>query len=189
MLVADHISPLVIPRPMSGTQRLDVLVATHIDTVWRTLKRLGVEPGSVDDATQRVFMVAASKLDIIEPRGERAYLLGIAVRVASELRRTHARTWVREVPDGGAAADAWPSDVSIEDLVDEKRAVEVLTRALDRLSPDLRETFVLFELEELGAPEVAALLGISEGTVASRVRRAREHIRAALERWARKERR
>jgi RNA polymerase sigma-70 factor (ECF subfamily) len=44
----------------------------------------------------------------------------------------------------------------------------------------LREAFVLFELEELSAPEVARLLGVSVGTVASRVRLAREQIRKTL---------
>ena len=46
-------------------------------------------------------------------------------------------------------------------------------RALDALSEDLRAVLVLCDLEERPAPEAAALLGVPEGTVRSRLRRAR----------------
>jgi hypothetical protein len=78
------------------------------------------------------------------------------------------------------AGDA-SSEPLADALLDAKRAREVLARALDRLTPDLREAFVLFELEELTAPEVAAIVGVPEGTVASRVRRARVEVRASFE--------
>ena len=45
---------------------------------------------------------------------------------------------------------------------------------LDGLTDDLRVSFVLYELEGLSSPEIATLLGIPLGTVASRLRRARE---------------
>ena len=73
------------------------------------------------------------------------------------------------------------SDARLPDAL-EKRAREALARALDTVSRELREAFVLFELEELSAPEVAKLLHIPVGTVASRVRRARAAIRDALAR-------
>jgi RNA polymerase sigma-70 factor (ECF subfamily) len=168
--------------------RLRTMVGTHFDAVWRTLKRLGVREDRIDDACQRVWIVAASKLESIEPGGERAYLLGIALRIASDARRSARRE--REVAYDGdctPASDACDTVPSPDVLLDAKRAREVLSRALDRLTPDLREAFVLFELEELTAPEVARLLGVPEGTVASRVRRAREQIRASLGRLARRE--
>lgn len=169
--------------------RLRAMVAAHFDTVWRTLKRLGVDGGAVDDACQRVWLVATGKLDAIDPARERAYLLGIALRVASDARRAAKRH--REIADGGEAERGGAGSELVpapDALLDAKRAREILSRALERLIPDLREAFVLFELEELSAPEVAALLDVPEGTVASRVRRAREQIRASLERHARRTR-
>src|SRR5262245_2857981 len=78
-------------------ERLEAMVEMYFDAVWRSLRRLGVADGSLDDAAQQVFMIAARKLDIIDPAGEKSYLLGIAVRVASDARRTRTRR--REVSD------------------------------------------------------------------------------------------
>ena len=118
----------------------------------------------------------------IRADGERAYLLGVATRVASEFRRAASRR--PEIPSSDAGAND-PAHTPLQDvLLDEKRARAMLTQALERLSSEIREAFVLFELEEATAPEVAAILGVPEGTVASRVRRARaEILRATLERW------
>jgi RNA polymerase sigma-70 factor (ECF subfamily) len=54
----------------------------------------------------------------------------------------------------------------------EERAL--LDRVLDGMPDDLRTVFVLFVLEGTSTPEIAALLGLPSGTVASRLRRARE---------------
>ncbi|MFT3771354.1 MAG: sigma factor-like helix-turn-helix DNA-binding protein [Minicystis sp.] len=51
---------------------------------------------------------------------------------------------------------------------------------------DLRAVFVLFELEQATMAEIAAMLDLPPGTVASRLRRAREHFQAAARRIAAK---
>ena len=50
---------------------------------------------------------------------------------------------------------------------------------LSKVDPDLVEVFVLYELEGLTSPEIADLLEIPVGSVASRLRRAREQFREA----------
>jgi RNA polymerase sigma-70 factor (ECF subfamily) len=67
-----------------------------------------------------------------------------------------------------------------DELLDHKRNLTDLEAALTDLSDENRDAFVLFEIEELSAPQVAELLGVPVGTVASRVRRAREQIRRKL---------
>jgi RNA polymerase sigma-70 factor (ECF subfamily) len=162
--------------------RLRGMVADHFDTVWHSLRRLGVSVAGVDDGAQQVFMVAARRLNEIEIGGERRYLLGIAVRVASDARRAVARR--REVPlDPKAAAEstlllARPRQPDEE--LEQKRELALLAELLDEMPDELREAFVLFELEELSAPEVGRVLDIPIGTVASRVRRARERLRESL---------
>ena len=64
--------------------------------------------------------------------------------------------------------------VSAQALLDQKRLRQMLDRVLDALSDDLRVSFVLYELEGLSSPEIATLLRIPLGTVASRLRRGRE---------------
>jgi RNA polymerase sigma-70 factor (ECF subfamily) len=59
-----------------------------------------------------------------------------------------------------------------------KRAIDA---ALDRLTPDLRETFVLREIEGRPYSEIAALQDTGEAALRKRVERAKEIVRAALE--------
>jgi RNA polymerase sigma-70 factor (ECF subfamily) len=66
--------------------------------------------------------------------------------------------------------------------MEQRRARHLLDEILDGLELDVRTVFVLFELEELTAPEISELLGIPIGTVASRLRRAREDFRSELTR-------
>jgi RNA polymerase sigma-70 factor (ECF subfamily) len=157
------------------------LVHEHFDVVWRSLRRLGVPPGSVDDAAQQVFIVAARKLDTIHVAGEKPYLLGIAVRIASDARRSQARR--REVPrDEAEEGDRVDPQPSPEDLVDRKRAREILDRVLSAMPMDLRAAFTMFEIEEMSVPEVASALGIPVGTAASRLRRARQQFHEIVRR-------
>jgi RNA polymerase sigma-70 factor (ECF subfamily) len=154
------------------------MVDGHFDAVWRALKRLGVPDGGVDDAAQQVFLVASRRLDEIATGGERAYLLGVALRVASEARRTVRRR--REVLMEETEEAIPEAGRPLEELLDEKRARQALGGYLASMPDEMREAFVLFELEEMSAPEVAAALGVPAGTVASRVRRARDFIRQRL---------
>jgi len=158
-------------------ERLEAMVQAHFDAVWRSLRRLGVADGSLDDAAQQVFLIASRKLDAIDPAGEKAYLLGIAARVASDARRSHSRR--REVADDAERIDPAPSQ---EELVDRKRAREQLDRVLAAMPMDLRVRFTMFEIEGLSVPEVATALGIPLGTAASRLRRAREAFREEVQR-------
>lgn len=165
--------------------RLRTMVALHFDVVWRALRRLGVPDAGADDAAQQVFLVAARRLDEIDPPRERQYLLGIALRVASDAR--HAASRRREVPMGDSHELARQMTLTdgaplAEQLLDEKRARAMLASFLESMPTDLREAFVLFELEEMAAPAVAEILGVPVGTVASRVRRARQYVRDHLPR-------
>lgn len=172
----------VTQRDASRDARLRSMMDEHFDVVWRALRRLGVTDAGVDDAAQQVFLVASRRLDAIESGGERAYLLGIALRVASDARRAVRRR--REVPIDDAVAEtsaARAATASLPDAVlEQRRALALLSAILDEMPEEMRDAFVLFELEEVSAPEVARLLGVPVGTVASRVRRAREHFRRSL---------
>ena len=161
--------------------RLRALVTDHFAFVWRSLVRLGVPRADAEDALQQVFIVASRKLPRIEPGRERAFLFGTALRIASRARRTQRRR--REVLDPalGEGLDPGPS---AEDLCDRSRARAAVSAILDGMPLDLRAVFVLFELEEIATPEIAAMLDLPRGTVASRLRRARDHFEAAARRIA-----
>jgi RNA polymerase sigma-70 factor, ECF subfamily len=167
------------PRGAAADARLRAMVDAHFDFVWRSLRRLGVPAADVDDCAQQVFLVASRKLEDLQAASERAFLFGTAWRVASDARRARARR--REVTEDDAldAADQRPDP---EQIADQRQARALLDEVLDALPMDLRAPFVLFELEELPTAEIAAMLDLPTGTVASRLRRAREEFQSIVAR-------
>jgi RNA polymerase sigma-70 factor, ECF subfamily len=155
--------------------RLAGMFRSHHAIVWRTLRRRGLDPDAAADATQQCFLIAAERLADIRGDAERAFLLGTALRLAlSAFRSSH------RFETGSDLDQHVKPGRGLDELVDQNRALDLLDRALARLTPDLLEVFVLFEIEQLTTPEIAALVQIPVGTAASRLRRAREGFRAAL---------
>jgi RNA polymerase sigma-70 factor (ECF subfamily) len=160
--------------------RLEAMAAECFQFIWRSLRRLGVPAEAVDDAAQQVFVVAATKIDAIEPGRERAYLYMTAVRVAADARKAAARRREIALPEAlDARADALPGP---EQALSDERDRALLDAVLDALPIDLRTVFTLFELEDMTTAEIAALLELPAGTVASRLRRAREEFQATARR-------
>jgi RNA polymerase sigma-70 factor (ECF subfamily) len=83
--------------------------------------------------------------------------------------------------EGGYPADPAPGP---DEIVDQKRLLALLDEILAALPDDLRAVLVLYEIEELSTQEIAALLELPSGTVASRLRRAREAFARAVPRVA-----
>jgi RNA polymerase sigma-70 factor (ECF subfamily) len=152
------------------------LYREHAAFVWRTLRRLGIPDADVDDAAHEVFMVAFRKRDTLwDRRYARSWLFGIARRVARHTRRTLDR---RPAPLDRAVSTA----DGPESQVARAQAVELARTALDGMDVRRRAVFVLSELEELSAPEVAAALSIPVNTVYSRLRKARAEFEQAIAR-------
>jgi RNA polymerase sigma-70 factor (ECF subfamily) len=160
-----------------GPERVDAFVRRHHPFVWRVLRRNGLAPADADDAAQKVFLVAIDRLASIHEASERAFLYRTAAHVASKAQRT-----VRRRPDTAPLGerDEVDHDPLPDVLIDQRRARELLDRILAALSDDLRAALILFDLEGLTKQEVAEALGIPPGTVASRVRRAREEVEARV---------
>jgi RNA polymerase sigma-70 factor (ECF subfamily) len=176
-------SPAAREAVVASTDRLKELFHHHFDLVWRTVRRLGVPPEALDDATQEVFVIASRRLASIEHGKERAFLYGTAVRVASTARRTSSRRRRAQPPaESGDALEPADTAPAPDELVDRKRARELLDELVTRLPDDTRPVFVLYELEGLTMDEIAACLEVPPGTVASRLRRAREAFQAAITR-------
>lgn len=169
-----------VPVRRGDDSRLRALFDAHFDFVWRSVRRLGVDAGAADDAAQEVFVVASRRLDDVEPGKERAFLFGTAMRVAADARRARARRPI--VADADAVDRAVDTGASMDDLADRERARALLDAILDEMELELRAVFVLYELEELTMSEIASCLDLPPGTVASRLRRAREDWQARVAR-------
>lgn len=178
---ARKASATIDPAPLAlPAERLALLVEHHADFVWRSLRRMGVIPSQADDATQEVFIATSQKLDRVEVGRERAFLYGVAMNIAAHARRSRARS--REVAADEQTLEAHDKAPNPEMRLAEAQARAQLDRVLDALPVELRAVFVLFELEELTMIDIARLLDVPAGTVASRLRRAREEFHAAASR-------
>ena len=164
----------------SKKARLERMFRAHHELVWRTLRRLGLPPEAAADATQQAFLIAAERLEDIRQGSERAFLFGTALRLARTAYRTRGRFQLEEDMDTRAHGGS-----KMEELVDQRRAVELADRVLAEMDPTLLTVFVLFELEGLSTPEIAEIVGVPLGTAASRLRRAREAFRATAARLER----
>lgn len=164
------------PRSVS-TAELGALFREHLQFIARSLRRLGVPDSDVDDAVQEVFVVASRKLATIAHGAERSFLYGTAMRIASNARRVGKRAMVRQVD--GPLDEEHPgieTGPSVEELVDQREARAALDAVLETMTVEMRAVFTLYELEEMTTAEISSLLGVPQGTVSSRLRRAREHF-------------
>ncbi len=144
----------------------------HAAFVFRLLRRLGVLESAAPDALQDVFLVAWRRHADFEGRSSsRTWLCGIALRVARDYRLERDRS-KREAVDVELSAPAPSPELAHE----QRQALQRLDAMLTKLSEVLRECFVLVEVEQLTAPEVAELLQVPLNTVYSRVRLARASV-------------
>jgi RNA polymerase sigma-70 factor (ECF subfamily) len=171
--------PQPAPVPATDAARVRALFDRNFAFIGRVVRNLGVWDADVDDLVQQAFSITAARLDEIPPACERSFLVQTAMRLAAGTRRARARA--REVA-GDALPEVPDAAPSAEELSDRRRARAMLDALLSEMDLDLRSVFVLYEIEELTVPEIAALLDLPTGTAASRLRRAREDFQARLRR-------
>ena len=125
-----------------------------------------------EDIVQEAFLKAFRAVDTFRGGDARAWILSIVRNTAMNFLR-------RRKPESGVELDQLePADRASnpeQSLLDESRRQQV-RRALDRLEPEFREALVLREIEGLSYKEIAAVLDIPQGTVMSRLSRARQRL-------------
>ena len=152
----------------------EALLRRHGPTVLGVCRRIVGSGPDAEDAFQATFLVLARKANTVRPRSAVAgWLHGVAVRAALKVRAAEAR---RRTKEKEVATMPRPADVEAPC----PDTVAALHRELGRLSDDLRATIVLCDLEGKTRREAARQLGWPEGTVASRLARARRILARRL---------
>jgi len=152
---------------------LAALVNRHGPMVWGVCRR-HLSHHDAEDAFQATFIVLVRKASsIVQREAVGNWLYGVAHQTALQARRSAARRRAREVqvtemPDAEAPQERW---ADLQPLLDEE---------LSRLPDHYRTVIVLSDLEGRTRKEVAAQLGCPEGTVASRLVRARSMLAKRL---------
>jgi RNA polymerase sigma-70 factor (ECF subfamily) len=151
----------------------------HFEFVWRSLRRLGVREANLDDAAQEVFLIVFRRQDAFEHRSSsKTWLYGIAFFVARRFARASARDASAPIPE--ELPDT--REPTPHEVVARAQSVRLVHAALDLLEAEKRAVFVLAELEQLSAVEIAEVIGAPLNTVYSRLRAARRDFDGALRR-------
>jgi RNA polymerase sigma factor (sigma-70 family) len=152
------------------------LVARHGPMVLRVCRRVLNHEQDAEDAFQATFLVLARNTGSIRKHEALAeWLHGVAYRTAMKAKRSAARRRNHEARLRAVTPEAVPGP-----SWDDVRAV--LDEEIERLPGSYRSAFVLCILEGKSGPEAAKELGVREGTVWSRLNRARQRLQRQLTR-------
>jgi RNA polymerase sigma-70 factor, ECF subfamily len=175
--------------PFASAPSLAALYTEHFRYVWRCFRSLGVRDHELDDAIQDLFLVVKDKLSEFDGRcATKTWLYAIALRIARRYRERRVRAWRRDAPNDSVTELVAPRH-DIEQQLEHDERLSVATSALQSLDDDKREVFVLSQVEQMSAPEIAEILSIPVNTVYSRLRAARLAFASAIERHEARSRR
>ena len=171
-------------RVQSGdVAAFDLLVRRHSQRAFGVAMRLLDQREDAEDLVQDAFIAALEKIDSFDAEREFApWFYRILVNRCLNARKSRSRRSMQEISDDAVSGVASPL---LETERSELRAH--LTKALELL-PERQKTIVkLFDVEGFSSPEVAEILGISDGTVRWHLHQARQVLKEALRPFARRQ--
>jgi len=186
VLPSDH--QLVVRSRKGDREALDELFRRHRSVAYRVAHRLLGHEADALDAVQEGFVKALTHLAGFEGRSSfKTWLLRVVSNAALDPGRQRGRRETISM-DGLGPQDREEMEPRVNGEaglnLHRQDLRRLLHQALEQLPPAQRQTFVLHAEAELSYREVADTLGISIGTVMSRLFYARQRLRAWLEPWS-----
>ena len=126
-----------------------------------------------EDVCQDVFVKLITTAPDLEEGREKAWLLKVALNRCRDLWRG---AWLKRVTLGD---DAF-AGIAAPDDRDQREEDEALVMAVHRLTPSFREIILLYYYQGYGISEISSMLDLPEGTVSSRLSRARAKLKELL---------
>ena len=172
----------VIPGGRSAAQRFEALVRPHLEVLYRAAYRLTRTVHDSEDLLQEVCVRAYTRLeelaDLDNPRG---WLLCVMQRLFIDQTRRYERLHVG--PLDAHLEETLVSDApDIPDQADASYRRQRLDRAWQWLSKEQRALLALHDIEGYSLAELTELTGLKEGTLKSRLHRARVKLGRLLRR-------
>ena len=170
---------MAIEASLADPRAFGVIFERHFGAIHGYLRRR-LDRQVADELASQTFLVAFDRRAGFDGRhsDSRPWLFGIATNLLRNQRRREVRELraiAELVPDSPARVEG------VESRIDAERLRPRLAQALADLSAGEADVLLLSVWAELDQPEIAAALEIPLGTVKSRLSRAREHLRAALD--------
>lgn len=158
------------------------LVNRHKDAVYRQMLRVCGNRQDAEDVLMEALLKAYRSLEQLrEPETFRAWLAQIARRVCWQLRQREALAPLLQLSEMGLQAEPVQPGEPLDMELARREIKELLWQAIDQLPEELREVYLLRDVEDLGGIEVASRLGISLAAMKSRLHRARSVLREKID--------
>jgi RNA polymerase sigma-70 factor (ECF subfamily) len=160
----------------------NILVRRHMQRAFGVAMRLLGQQQDAEDLVQEAFIAALEKIDTFDTNREFApWFYRILVNRCLNARKSRARRSGSDIPADAATSLASP-------LAETERS-ELRARLVEAMAllPERQRVIVsMFDLEGFSSPEIAGIMGISDGTVRWHLHQARRVLREALEPYARR---
>lgn len=182
---------VLVERCVAGdTAAWEDLVRLHTRRVYGICYRFTGRDSEAQDLTQEVFLrifrtVKSFRMDegsfaTWTARVTRNLLIDHYRRTRQDRSTDSIEDQLPRVEGGSGPQVSQSATLRADSLVDNREKSEILQAALSKLSPELRETVILRDLQEMEYREIASVLGIPEGTVKSRLNRGRAELARLL---------
>lgn len=180
-MISPEFEKEIIASVLRGnTDAFEALVKEHEKLVYNLALRMVRNPEDAADMAQETFIKAFRNLSSFKGDSKfSVWLYRIAANVCTDFLRSKSRTQTISltVDDGDEAEISVPDlSGSAEDKLMRKLSREAVQKGLNELSPDYRMPLVLREINGLSYAEIAEVLSLEEGTVKSRIFRARKKL-------------
>ncbi len=190
----DSDEGLMLRYQKGEVRAFEILLSRHRRPVFNFILRYVGEPAQAEDLLQETFLRVIKGADAYQRQAKFTtwlYTIARNLCVDASRRGKHRRTYSLDVPMDGEAKDG----PTLLDVVPDKAAGtdrKVLSKelhgklqaAIDKLSEDQREVFLMREFLDMPFREIADVVGCPENTVKSRMRYALEKLRGELEEYA-----
>ncbi len=154
--------------------RFDELYALYADDVLRMAYFYLADRHKAEDVCQDVFVKLYTHASSIAPGREKAWLLRVTVNCCRDLWRG---AWLKRVVLGAPTLDIIPAQ---DETIEQREEKAELMRAIQKLPSAFKEAVLLHYYQGLGISEIAQMLDLPEGTISSRLSRARKKLEVLL---------
>lgn len=177
----------LVERCLSGDEAAwEALIKTHTRLVYGVCFRFTGNDQTAQDLTQEVFLRVFRTLKSFRA-GEGCFRVWLSKLARNLLIDHYRRTRLDRATDSiedqlQTIEEKSATAARADGVLAGREASEALQAALEKLSPELRETVILRDLQEMEYREIAQVLSVPEGTVKSRLNRGRAELARVLRR-------
>ena len=164
---------IVQEKPKTGVLSFDQLYEQYATDVLRVSYYYLGNRELAEDVTQDVFVRLITNRPVLEAGREKAWLLKVALNRCRDLWRS---SWIKKVVLGHPAFECFPAPDELGKASDRC----MLAESINRLRPEFKEVVLLFYYQGFSVTEIADMLQIAEGTVSSRLSRARAKLQEEM---------